>query len=76
MSWFGLGKKRSKFGKWIDKNGIKQEDIRRKAKLGNGTLTSMCNEDDYVPKISTWVKVQRALKTMGYEVDRDRFFDM
>ena len=76
MSWFGLGKSRSKFGEWIDRNGIKQEDIRKITKLGNGTLTSMCNDEEYVPRISTWVKVQRALKSMGYEVDRDRFFDI
>jgi hypothetical protein len=76
MSWFGLGKKRSKFGRWIDSKGITQEEIRKRTKLGNGTLTSMCNDDYYVPRISTWVKVQRALKSMGYDVDRDRFFDV
>lgn len=74
MGWFELGKKRSKFGKWIDRNGIAQEDIRKRTKLGNGTITSLCNDSDYTPKISTWVKVQRALKTMGYDVDRDKFF--
>jgi hypothetical protein len=76
MSWFGLGKKRSKFGRWLDSKGIKQEEIRKRTKLGNGTITSLCNDDDYSPKISTWVKVQRALKSMGYEVDRDKFFDI
>jgi hypothetical protein len=72
MSWF---KKRSKFGKWIDQRGIKQEDIRTLTKLGNGTMTSLCNDDEYVPRISTWVKVQRALKKLGYEADRKDFFD-
>jgi hypothetical protein len=76
MGWFELGKRRSKFGKWIDSKGISQEDIRRQTKLGNGTLTSLCNDSEYVPRISTWVKVQRALKSMGYEVDRDKFFDV
>jgi hypothetical protein len=76
MGWFELGKRRSKFGKWIDAKGISQEDIRRQTKLGNGTLTSLCNDKDYVPRISTWVKVQRALKSMGYDVDRDKFFDV
>ena len=76
MSWFGLGKPRSKFGKWIDRNGIKQEDIRKIADIGNGTMSDMCNKSDYSPRISTWVKVQRALKSMGYDVDRDKFFDV
>jgi hypothetical protein len=74
MGFFDVGKPRNKFGKWIDSRGIKQEDIRRKTKLGNGTITSLCNDKDYVPKISTWVKVERALKSMGYDVDRDKFF--
>jgi hypothetical protein len=75
MSWFGLGKRRSKFGRWIDSKGITQEEIRKRADVGNGTMTSMCNDEDYVPKISTWVKVKRALKSMGYDVDSDKFFD-
>jgi predicted transcriptional regulator len=73
---FGLGKRRSKFGKWIDRKGIKQEDIRKIAKIGNGTISDMCNKDDYSPRISTWVKVQRALRSMGHNVDRDDFFDI
>jgi hypothetical protein len=76
MSWFGIGKRRSKFGRWIDSKGITQEEIRKRTKLGNGTLTSLCNDANYVPRISTWVKVQRALKSMGYDVDRDKFFDV
>lgn len=74
MGLFGLGKKRSKFGKWIDREGITQEDIRRRTNLGNGTMTSLCNDADYVPKHSTWAKVERALKAMGHEVERDDFF--
>jgi hypothetical protein len=73
---FGIGKPRNKFGKWLDSKGIKQEEIRKKTKLGNGTMTSLCNDKDYVPKISTWVKVQRALKSMGYDVNREDYFDM
>ncbi|AYA77323.1 transcriptional regulator [Bacillus sp. Y1] len=76
MDWFNLGKKRSKFGKFIDKEGISQTELRKKTKLGHGTVTSLCNDKDYVPKISTWVKVQRALKSMGYDVDRKDYFDM
>lgn len=73
---FGLGKRRSKFGRWIDKNGLRQNEVAEKAKVSTATMTRLCNETDHVPKISTWVKIQRALKSMGYEVDRDRFFDI
>lgn len=73
---FGLGKPRSKFGKWIDKKNIKQEEIRKLTKLSHGTITNLCNDEDYVPKISTWVKVERALKTLGHKVRHDDFFDV
>lgn len=72
---FGIGKPRSKFGKWVDKNGIMQREIAKKAKISEMSLTRMCNDKHYVPKISTWVKVQRALKSMGYDVDREDYFD-
>ena len=76
MSWFGLGKPRSKFGRWIDSKGIEQKEVAEKANVSEMTLTRMCNDKDHSPRISTWVKVQRALKSMGYDVDRDKFFDV
>ena len=71
---FGLGKPRSRFGKWLDRKGVSQKEVAKKAKVSEMTLTRMCSDRDHMPRISTWVKVQRALKSMGYEVDRDDFF--
>lgn len=71
---FGLGKPRSKFGKWIDRKGITQKEVARKAKISEMSLTRMCNDKEYKPKISTWVKVERALKSMGHNVDYEKFF--
>lgn len=73
---FGLGKKRSKFGRWLDRKGLHQNDVAKKAKVSTATMTRLCNETDHMPKISTWVKIKRALKSMGYDVDRENFFDM
>jgi len=73
---FGLGKPRSKFGKWLDRKGLKQTEIAKKAKISTATMTRICDDSKHVPKISTWVKVERALKSMGHDVDRDKFFDI
>jgi len=73
---FGLGKKRSKFGKWMDKHGIIQNDLAKKSTVGRTTVSSMCNDPDYSPKFETWYKIQKALKSWGYNVDRKDFFDM
>jgi transcriptional regulator with XRE-family HTH domain len=73
---FGLGKPRSKFGKWMDSKGIEQKEVADRANVSEMTLTRMCNDKEHSPRISTWIKVQRALKSMGYDVDRDKFFDV
>lgn len=73
---FWLGKPRSKFGRWVDKVGLTQEEIARKANVGRTTVSNMCKDPNYSPRISTWVKVERALRSLGYSVKREDFFDM
>ncbi|CAM3641946.1 helix-turn-helix domain-containing protein [Mesobacillus zeae] len=73
---FGLGKPRSEFGRWLDRNGITQAEVARRAKVSAMTLTRLCGEKGYTPKIATWVRIERALKAMGYDVDANKFFDM
>ena len=60
----------------MDRKGIEQKDVAEKAKVSEMTLTRLCSDKDHQPRISTWVKVQRALKSMGYDVDREDFFDV
>jgi hypothetical protein len=71
---FGLGKKRTKFGKWIDNEGIKQIELEKAANLGRATVSNMCNDKDYRPKFSTFVKLQRGLKKMGYNIEYHDFW--
>ncbi|MEI5905619.1 helix-turn-helix transcriptional regulator [Bacillus spongiae] len=73
---FGLGKKRSTFGRWLDKKGLTQDEVAKCSKVGRTTISNMCNDEDYSPRIATWVKVQRALERKGYTVDRNDFFNM
>jgi DNA-binding XRE family transcriptional regulator len=73
---FGLGKPRTKFGKWVDKKGLTQNEIANESKVGRTTISNMCIDPEYSPKIETWVKVKRALEKLGYTVDRKDFFDL
>lgn len=66
---FGLGKPRTTFGKWMDRHNLLQNEIAEKANVGRTTISNMCSNKDYSPKISTFVKVKSALKNMGYSVD-------
>lgn len=73
---FGLGKPRSKFGKWVDRKAITQNDLAKKARIGRTTISNMCSDKSYKPKFSTFEKVRRALNKMGHDVDYDDFWSM
>ncbi|MCM3160974.1 helix-turn-helix transcriptional regulator [Metabacillus litoralis] len=73
---FGLGKKRSKFGKWLDQKGITQSEVAKKAKVSNDTISRLCNESDYTPKISTVSKIKKALDKLGADTPPDDYFGM
>ncbi|WP_102271322.1 helix-turn-helix domain-containing protein [Cytobacillus massiliigabonensis] len=73
---FGLGKRRTKFGRWIDRKGIAQIEIEEKAKLGRATISRLCNDFDYRPKFETVQKVKRAIKALGHDVPPDDYFGM
>jgi Helix-turn-helix len=75
LTLFGLGKKRTKFGKWLDREGITQIELEKKSRLSRGTISKLCNDDNYRPKVSTVEKVKRALKQMGKDID-DNYFGM
>ena len=71
---FGLGKPRTKFGKWMDKEGIVQNEVAKESKVGRTTISNMCSDKDYAPRYSTFEKVKRALNKMGYDVEYDDFW--
>lgn len=73
---FGLGKTRSKFGKWVDKTGLTQNEIAKSAKVGRQTVSNICSDKNYVPKISTWAKIEKGLKSIGHNVKHEDFFDI
>lgn len=73
---WGLGKPRTKFGEWVDKEGMSQNEIAKESKVGRTTISNMCSDPEYSPRIETWVKIKKALKKFGYNVDRKDFFDM
>jgi hypothetical protein len=74
MEWLNLGKKRTKFGRFLDRNGIEQQDIQEESKVNKNTLSQMCNDDEYTPRRSTGSRVIKALRKLGYETDENDFW--
>lgn len=71
---FGLGKPRTKFGKWVDREGIRQNEIAKGSRVGRTTISNMCSDKKYSPKYSTFEKVRKSLNKKGYDVDYDDFW--
>ncbi|MEI5906325.1 helix-turn-helix domain-containing protein [Bacillus spongiae] len=50
-------KTRSTFGKWLDSQGIKQEDFMKKSDLSRSTMSKLCNDKEYIPCTKVMQKV-------------------
>ncbi|MFS1516102.1 helix-turn-helix domain-containing protein [Bacillus sp. SCS-151] len=76
MSWFGLGKKRSKLGRYLDRHGIAQIEVEKGTKLSRGTISRLCSSDDNKPTFNTANKIVRFLRRFDNNVDYDDFWSM
>lgn len=73
---YGLGKQRSRLGKWMDKRGMKQEWLIQKADISKGTSVKVCNDVEYVPSGSTMRKIIQALREVEPSVRAEQFWDL
>jgi hypothetical protein len=72
---FGWGKPRSKFGKFLDSNGIQQERVREIARLNKDTVSRVCNDDNYLPSGRTMKALIDAVKKItGKNVNSNDFW--
>ncbi|WP_371932657.1 helix-turn-helix domain-containing protein [Bacillus carboniphilus] len=67
-----IWKDRTKFGRWLDQNEISQIDLEKVTNLSRGTISSICNNENYRPKYSTICKIENGLKKLGKEVDMEK----
>ncbi|WP_332633771.1 helix-turn-helix domain-containing protein [Halalkalibacter flavus] len=76
MSWFGLGKKRSKFGKYLDKNSITQQEIAKESGVSKSTISRLCDPEEFEPSIKNAKKIIKALRRHDSNIDYTDFWDM
>lgn len=74
ISMYGLGKKRSKLGKWLDQRGITQQWLSKKSGVNNNTVSYMASDDDYLPTMNTAKKILGALREIDPNVNLDDFW--
>lgn len=74
---FGLGKKRSKLGKWLDKRGISQTWLAKKSGVNRNTVNELTSGDtDRAPTTRTVQKIMKAIREIDPNAKADDFFDM
>jgi putative transcriptional regulator len=75
LKWFGIGKERSKLGRYIDQHGISQKELERSG-VSRATISRLCSDEDHQPTMSTARKIINFLKKLDPTVDYNDFFDM
>lgn len=73
---FGLGKKRTKLGKWLDKRGITQSWLMRKTGLNKNTIGDLTSDPERLPNARTMSKILKALREVDPNVKSDDFWSM
>jgi predicted transcriptional regulator len=72
----GLGKRRSKFGSFIDQNSISQQMLAEKSGVSKSTISRLCHPAEHQPSMKNGMKIIKALKEAGYIVDFDNFWSV
>lgn len=73
---FGLGKKRTKLGKYLDNRGMSQEWLSNKSKLSRETISQLCSKENKLPTMTTAKKILQALRQVDPKVKQTDFWEM
>jgi len=71
-----IGKKRSKLGRFLDKHGYSQEDLREASKVSRNTVSKACNDPDYIPSPAVMKKLLKAIRKIKPNAKINDFWDM
>lgn len=67
----GLGKERTRLGRFLDQNRLTQEAIRT---VSMDTMTRICSDPNYKPTQMTMRRVVHGLIKLGYDVTESDFW--
>ncbi len=73
---WGLGKPRSKLGKFIDKHGYTIQELSNASKINRNTLGKACSDPQYLPTATSIKKIMKAIRKIDPNAKVDDFFDI
>ncbi len=77
-SMWGIGKKRTKLGKWLDRKGYSQEDLIHASGVSRNTISKLCSVKfaTYDPSTGTMRKIMKAVREIDSGKDASDFWDI
>ncbi|HZG81231.1 MAG TPA: transcriptional regulator [Brevibacillus sp.] len=73
---FGLGKQRSRLGKYLDDNDIPQQWLVDETKLNKKTISQLASKDEPLPSGATMKKILQALRKKDKGLKQEDFWPM
>jgi predicted transcriptional regulator len=73
---FGLGKSRSKFGRFIDKHSISTTEFAEESGVNRKTIGKACNDKDYIPRQDVMKKIIKTAKKVNPNIRMSDFWDL
>lgn len=73
---FGLGKPRSRLGKWLDRHGLKQKWLEDETGLSDETISRLANKEDASPNQKTIKRIMQAIRKVDPSAKADDFWPM
>jgi len=71
---FGLGKKRTDLGRWLDRNGYSQEDLVEESGVSRNTISKACSDTDYEPSNKVMKKILKAVRKVDPDLSVEDFW--
>lgn len=69
-----LGRSRTKFGKWAEKNDLSQQDLKRMTGISHATISDICGDPEYKGTTLTKRRIIFGLQKHGYDVEFSDFW--
>lgn len=62
--------------KWIDLNGLEQQDLAKNANVSKNTVTKACGDKDYIPRQYFMKKLFKTVRKVDPNLKMSDFWDM
>lgn len=72
----GKKKNRTNLGKWLDQNGIEQQELEEATGVSRNTISRLCNNKSHTPSFPVIQKIFRAIKKVDRSAKITDFWDM